>query len=85
MALAKYIHLPYLRNVCLMTYIDSLINKLYGFIIFSLDLYINDTALKISQSLYCFTTSISRGDENYFPRLWDTGISDAIFLGCIHV
>ena len=43
-----------------------------------------DTALKVSQSVYCFTTSISHGVENYFPRLWGTGISDAIlkyFLG----
>ena len=39
-----------------------------------------DTALKVSQSVYCFTTSISHGVENYFPRLWGTGISDAIFL-----
>ena len=38
-----------------------------------------DTALKVSQSVYCFTTSISHGVENYFPRLWGTGISDAIF------
>ena len=38
-----------------------------------------DTALKVSQSLYCFTTSISHGVENYFPGLWGTGISDAIF------
>ena len=37
-----------------------------------------DTALKVSQSVYCFTTSISYGVENYFPRLWGTGISDAI-------
>ena len=37
-----------------------------------------DTALKVSQSVYCFTTSISDGVENYFPRLWGTGIS-AIF------
>ena len=37
-----------------------------------------DTALKVSQSVYCFTTSISDGVENYFPRLWGTGISDAI-------
>ena len=44
-----------------------------------------DTALKVSQSVYCFTTSISHGVENYFPRLWGTGISDAIFciaVGC---
>ena len=39
-----------------------------------------DTALKVSRSLYCFTTSISHGVENYFPRLWGTGISDAIFM-----
>ena len=36
------------------------------------------TALNVSQSLYCFTTSISHGVENYFPRLWGTDISDAI-------
>ena len=40
-----------------------------------------DTALKVSQSVYCFTTSISHGVENYFPRLWGMGISDAIFFG----
>ena len=39
-----------------------------------------DTALKVSQSVYCFTTSISHGVESYFPRLWGTGISDAIFF-----
>ena len=39
-----------------------------------------DTALKVSQSVYCFTTSISHGVENYFPRLWGSGISDAIFV-----
>ena len=38
-----------------------------------------DTALKVSQSLYCYTTSVSYGVENYFPRLWGAGISDAIF------
>ena len=38
-----------------------------------------DTALKVFRSLYLFTTSISHGVENYFQRLWDTGISDAIF------
>ena len=43
------------------------------------DLNITDTALKVSKSLYCFTTSISHGVENCFPRLWGTGISDAIF------
>ena len=45
-----------------------------------LDLYITDTALKVSQFLYCYTTSISHGVEKYFPRLWGTGISDAIFF-----
>ena len=44
-----------------------------------LDRNITDTALKVSRSLYCFTASISHGVENYFPRLWGTGISDAIF------
>ena len=38
-----------------------------------------DTVLKVFQSLYCFITSISHGVENYFPRLWGTGITDAIF------
>ena len=39
-----------------------------------------DTALKVSQSVYCFTTSISHGVEDYFPSLWGTGISDAICI-----
>ena len=43
------------------------------------NLYITDTTLKVSQSLYCFTTFMSHGVKNYFPRLWDTGISDGIF------
>ena len=47
-----------------------------------LDLYITDTTLKVSRSLYCFTTSRSHGVENYFPRLWFTSISNAIFV-CI--
>ena len=42
-------------------------------------LFVADTVLKVSRSLYCFTTSISHAVENYFPRLWGTGISDAIF------
>ena len=46
------------------------------------DLNITDTALKVSRSLYFFTASISHGVENYFPRLWGTGISDAIFDIC---
>ena len=36
-------------------------------------------ALKLSRSLYCFTTSISHDVENCFPRLWGMAISDAIF------
>ena len=47
-----------------------------------LDLYISDTALNVSLSLYCFTTSICHGVENYIPRLWGMGISDAIFDFC---
>ena len=39
--------------------------------------FLTDTALKVSRSLYCFTTSISHGVESYFPRLWGMGISDA--------
>ena len=49
-----------------------------------LDLYISDTALKVFRSLYCFTTSISHGVENYFSRLWGTGISDAILNVLCH-
>ena len=45
-----------------------------------LDLDISDTALKVSRSLYCFTTSICHGVENYFPRLWGKGISDAVLI-----
>ena len=48
--------------------------------LFSLHYLDTDTAVKISQSVYYFNTSISRGVENYFPRLWGTGISDTIFL-----
>ena len=44
-----------------------------------LDLNITDTALKVSPYLYFFTTSVSHGVENYFPRLWGMGVSDAIF------
>ena len=48
-------------------------------IFFLLKQYLDtDTALKVSQSVYCFT-SISHGVENNFPTLWDMGISDAIF------
>ena len=44
-----------------------------------LELYITNTALEVSRSLYGFTTSISHDVENYLPRPWGTGISDAIF------
>ena len=44
-----------------------------------LELYITDTALKVFRSLYCFTTSMFHGVENYFSRLWGTAISDALF------
>ena len=50
------------------------------FIYFYLDLYITDTALKVSRSLYCFTTPLIHGIENYFPILWGMGISDAILF-----
>ena len=43
------------------------------------DLYISDTVLKVPQSLYYFITSICHGVENYFPRLWGMGLSNAIF------
>ena len=46
------------------------------------DLNITDTALKVSRSLYCFSTSVSHGVENYFPRLWGMGISDARWHTC---
>ena len=45
-----------------------------------LELYITDTALKVSRSFYCFT--ISHGVENYFHRLWGKAIFDASFLQC---
>ena len=57
---------------------SSLSETLFSLLKHYLDLYITDTALKVSQSLYSFTTSISCGVENCFPRLWGTGISDAI-------
>ena len=52
---------------------------LFSLLIYYLDLYISDTALKVSRSLYFFTAFICHGVENYFPRMWGTGISDAIF------
>ena len=44
-----------------------------------LEVYVTDTALKVSRSLHCFITPVSHGVENYFPRLLGTGISDTIF------
>ena len=46
---------------------------------YHLELYITGTAVKVSRSVYCFTTSMFHGVENYFPRLWSTGNSDAVF------
>ena len=48
--------------------------------LFSLLKHYLDTDTALSQSVYCFTTSICHGVENYFPRLWGTGISDSIFF-----
>ena len=64
---------------------DTLHTCCFSWMLFSLlkhhvDLNVTYTALKVSQSLYYFTTSISHGVENYFPRLWGTVISDAIFM-----
>ena len=73
LALPKCVHLPHLRHISHMTKILFSLFKHY------LDLYITDTALKVSRSLCCFTTSISHGVQNYFPRLWGTGNSDAVF------
>ena len=36
---------------------------LFSLLTHYLELYITDTALKVSRSLYCFTTSISHGVE----------------------
>ena len=43
-----------------------------------------DITLKVSRSVYYFTTSISHGVENYFLRLGGTGMSDAI-LWCLRI
>ena len=64
----------------LSSHIFSFSSTIFSLLKHYLDLYITDTALKVSRSLYCFTTSISHGVVNYFPRLWGTGISNAIFL-----
>ena len=42
-----------------------------------LDIYVTDTARKVSQSLYFFT-AIFYCVESCFPRLWGMGIADTI-------
>ena len=39
--------------------------------------YITDFVVKASWSLYCFTSSVSHGVKNYFPRLWGMIIFNA--------
>ena len=53
---------------------------LFSLLKYYLKLYVTETALKVSRSLYFFTTSISHGVENYFLGLWGMGISDSIFF-----
>ena len=60
----------------------SLSKTLFSLLKHYLDFYIINTALKISQFLYCFTT-ISHGHENYFNKLWGIGMSDSILKGII--
>ena len=43
-----------------------------------LEVYVTDTARKVSRFLHCIITPVSHGGD--FPRLWGTGISDTIFL-----
>ena len=43
-----------------------------------LELYITDTTLKVSRSLYCFATSVSHGVKTISPGL----ISDELKAGC---
>ena len=46
-----------------------------------LEANVTDTALKVSKSFLLFSYScVYCGVENYFPSLWGTGISVAIFL-----
>ena len=54
-------------------YIHILSEKLLYPLKHYLDLYRSDTVLKVTRSLYCFTTSICHGVVNYFPRLWGMG------------
>ena len=49
---------------------NSLCTLTFSLLKHYLDLCITDTALIVFPSLYCFTTSVSHGVENYFPRLW---------------
>ena len=53
---------------------------LFSLLKYYLEVYITDTALKVSRSLHYIITPVSHGVENYFPRLWGTGISDTIFF-----
>ena len=72
LVLVLYLYIHFLSLRCYL--------NLFSLLKHYLDLYISDTAQKVFRSLYCFTTSICHGVENYFPRLWGTGISNAIFL-----
>ena len=67
LVLYLYIVLHFLSPRCYFLYLNIF-----------LDRYVSDTELKVSRSLYCFTICICYGVENYFPRLCDMGISDAI-------
>ena len=82
---AVILRLNCLVLVLISTYIFFLLDVIFSTYCFNislhcLELYVTDTALKVSRSLYCFTTSISHGVLNYFPNLWGTGISDTIFM-----
>ena len=77
-ALSDCVHVPYLRHVSLSLHTFSFSYILFSLLKHYLDLYGIDSVLKVSQSLYCITTSTCHGVEN-FPRLWGMGISDAIF------
>ena len=54
--------------------------QLFSLLKHYLELYITDTALKVSRSLYFFTTSIFHDVENYFPRLWGPEASLMLFF-----
>ena len=48
----------------------SFLSMLFSLLKHYLELCITGTALKVSRSLCCFTSSVCHGVENYFPRLW---------------